>query len=268
MAGLLRPRSSGFTLIELVMSIVIIGIVGMISMRIISQSVTGWIDTSEREGLASPGAAAAEQLSRAVRRALPNSVRQFDSPDYGRCMEMIPVMTGSQYLSAPVMSSGDELVVFEFPDADVGEQARVVIYPHSAAALYVTQEVISVSAATVGESVNRRQTLQFAADERFLTHSPQRHLYLIENPVAYCDDGAGRLWRYSGYGIHADSSTQLGAGSRSLVLDQLVAGVTRFEVANLGLQRSAIVQIRFAVARADGSEPQTFIREAQLKNVP
>ncbi|MGB1091867.1 MAG: prepilin-type N-terminal cleavage/methylation domain-containing protein [Oceanobacter sp.] len=263
----LYRRAGGFTLIELVMVILIVGIIGVISTRIVSQSVLGWIDTSEREGLASPGNAAAEQLVREIRRALPNSVRLFSTGSY-TCLELVPVISGSQYLNAPVLLAGTTLDAFEFPVVAAGEQGYVAIYPHSEDAVYIAGDAVSDSLATLGAISNHQQALTFAASEVFPAHSPQRHVYLVGEPLSFCGNGAGQLWRYSDYGFHADSSAQFNTGNAVLMLDPLVIGATDFTISTVSQDRHAIVRFAFTMTRSDGSEPQTFVREVQLKNVP
>jgi MSHA biogenesis protein MshO len=86
-----------FTLVELVMVMVVISILAIGSVKFISQSAQGLVDSAERQSLASTATIAVEKVLRQVRRALPNSVRIFD--DGGNsCIEFVPILHSSEYL--------------------------------------------------------------------------------------------------------------------------------------------------------------------------
>ncbi|MFK4751413.1 type II secretion system protein [Oceanobacter antarcticus] len=270
----------GFTLIEMIMVIVITGIIGLVSTRFISLSVLGWLDTSSRSMWASNASATAEQIIRDIRLALPNSVRRFEN-NGSSCLELVPVLGSSDYLTLPLGLAGTVMQVVEFPGLRSGDTGYVAVYPVGSEVIYGAAgsepgSALSSSMATLGLVQNHRQTLVFSQNERFLTDSPQRRVYLVDTPVAYCEDAGGRIWRYRGYGFAADSSQLLPATDATLMLDSLLPGSLEFGLLASGVQRNAVVSVRFTTLRSvrDGNaagsagERQSITREVRLLHVP
>ena len=96
----------GFTLTEMIIVIVILSILGLGSSRFIAFSARSMVDTAERQLLSSSANIALEKVLRGVRDALPNSVRVFDGGVNSHCIEYVPILFSSRYLSLPVITSG------------------------------------------------------------------------------------------------------------------------------------------------------------------
>ena len=92
-----RPhRSAGFTLIEIVMVIVIIGIIsGMVAVFVV-KPVQGYIDAVRRAELTDSADVALRRLTRDVRLALPNSLRVMTSGG-NHYIEFIMTTNGGRY---------------------------------------------------------------------------------------------------------------------------------------------------------------------------
>jgi MSHA biogenesis protein MshO len=92
-----RPhRSAGFTLIEIVMVIVVIGIIsGMIAI-FVAKPVLGYIDAAHRAELTDSADVALRRLTRDVRLALPNSLRVMTSGG-NHYIEFIMTTNGGRY---------------------------------------------------------------------------------------------------------------------------------------------------------------------------
>ena len=90
-------RARGFTLIELVVVITVMGILSIGAVSFITDASDGYANTVRRTELGSTMRLAAERVTRELRNALPNSVRVS-----GNCLEFIPVEGGSTYLNLPV----------------------------------------------------------------------------------------------------------------------------------------------------------------------
>jgi len=97
-------RSRGFTLVELVMVIVLLAIVATISVRFVALSTQGAIDVGSRQLRSFSAVVISEQISRALREALPGSVRVSSD---GACIEWMPVLAASNYLDLPRGASPD-----------------------------------------------------------------------------------------------------------------------------------------------------------------
>ena len=246
-------HSSAFTLVEMVMVIVVLGILSAGSVFFVSQSAQGLVDTAARQQIASTASIAVEKILREVRRALPNSVRTFD--DSGNtCIEFVPIDFSSDYLSVPVTAAATSFDAIEFPNPVGGESGFVAVYPTSLATIYggVTPRAISTASATAsGPNTPSAglQTITFdgGANYRFPTDSPNKRFFLVSTPVAFCDDANGRLWRYEDYGFQQTAGTNIPTTGtdRRLIADSLLANSLSFNITPMQLYRNAVVRVSF-----------------------
>lgn len=261
-------QQQGFTLIEMIVTIVLIGILGTGISSFIGSTTKGMVDTAERSQVANIAWLVSEQLSRQLRQALPNSVRISSD---NSCIEYIPIYAGSDYLAAPVNVSASQFEVVPFANISTSfnfatQPLRAVIYPESLGGLYSLSAsgVISspVSQLTSGTTVNAL-TLQLSASHRFPTDSPGKRLYLVEQPAMFCFQ-AGLLYRYHDYGFNSSFSTS-GLSNQTVFGSRLSGG--EFTYTPGSLKRNAVVNIRFAVTGKDGLQ-QAVNQEVQIRNVP
>lgn len=94
-----RPhlRQNGFTLVEMIMVIVIMGAIGATVAVFMRSPVDAYVDTARRAALTDVADTTVRRISRDLSRALPNSVRS-PSP---QCVEFIPTRTGGRYRAGP-----------------------------------------------------------------------------------------------------------------------------------------------------------------------
>tara|TARA_B110000211_G_C13935794_1_gene489304 strand:- start:4 stop:855 length:852 start_codon:yes stop_codon:yes gene_type:complete len=274
MSSLVRTKR-GFTLIELIMVIVVLGIISIGSLSFISNSAQGLVDTAERQAIASTATIAIEKVLREVRRALPNSVRTF--PDGGNeCLELVPILHSSEYVSIPTASAATSFESIKFVTANGTESGYVAVYPNSLMSVYGNNESVSATtatASTVGIPSADLQTLTFAAAAtyRFPTESPRKRFFLVDQPISFCDDADGRLWRYQNYGFNLDSTSSLPTSgtNRVLIADSLKTNSLKFNIIPAQLQRNSVVRMSLIIERGGLSAEQVDItQEVQLRNVP
>jgi MSHA biogenesis protein MshO len=274
-----RRKSSACTLVELVMVIVVLGILSTGSVHFISSSAKGLVDSAERQALASTASIAVEKVLREVRRALPNSVRKFD--DAGNsCIELVPILHSSEYVSIPTVVKETSFNIIQFSNTALGESGYVAIYPNSLGSVYgtspVTDRAISSDKATasaVDIPSASLQTLLFdgGADYRFPTESPRKRFFLVSQPISFCDDADGRLWRYQDYDFHVNSASSIPTtgANRILIADSLRVGSLKFNITPAQLQRNAVVRMSLIIERAGAINEQVDMsQEVQLRNVP
>jgi MSHA biogenesis protein MshO len=271
----------GFTLVELVMVIVVLGILATGSIKFISHSAQGLVDSSERQALASSASIAVEKVLREVRRALPNSVRTFE--DGGNsCLELVPILHSSEYISIPTAAAATSFNAISFVGAALGgESGFVAVYPNSLASVYdrTTPGYVrvissdSASAGAVGVAGANLQTITFdaGADYRFPTDSPRKRFFLVDQPISFCEDGNGRLWRYQSYGFHLDSSGSIPTAgiNRRLIADSLQVGSLSFNILPAQLQRNSVVRMSLIITRPGSATERVDVsQEVQIRNVP
>jgi MSHA biogenesis protein MshO len=103
---------AGFTLIELIIVIVIIGVVATMIGALIRLPVQGYVDLGRRAALVDSAEGALRRMARDIRIALPNSVRITNTAN-GYALELIPTLDGVRYSVA-----GTALQALNFTVAD------------------------------------------------------------------------------------------------------------------------------------------------------
>lgn len=259
-------RTDGFTLVELVMVIVLLAIVATISVQFVSLSTRGAIDVGARQQRALAGVVISEQISRAVREALPTSLRTGAG---GSCLEWMPILAASNYLDRPSGATPDSFQAVPLPGGR-SAAGRVVIYGYGSNVFNPTNPgPISPPATLPSGAPPVTVTFDGGATHRFSAQSPERRFYVVAEPVSICQVGAF-LYRYRGYGINNSPASGLPSNypGREVLAANLVPGSLEFELTPPSLQRGAVVSFSFVLADAESGETTTIVQEVQVRNVP
>lgn len=256
-------RIGGFTLVELVTVMMVMGILAIGTVRFISDSSTGFASTITRTELAGDARFAIDRISRELRAALPGSVRVS-----GGCVEFIPVAAGSTYTTLPLVTSSTTFTAVPVEPMPLAADLRVAVYPGPGVYQLSSVSVISPEVSVSAPDVDNEVTLTMSAAHRFPAESPSNRFFLVESPVSFCVD-ADQLWRYSGYGFQATQpqpgSLPVGLPDRSMIA-QRVTSPAPFAVSAATLWRNAVVDINMSFARADDVISMQHL--VQVRNVP
>lgn len=282
-------RQHGFTLIELVVTLVISTIVVAFVSLFITGPVQGFADQARRVRLVDAADAALERIGRDVRRSLPNSVRVTSAASVA-ALEVMSTVDGARYRAQP---PGSAAQVLDFATADgslnvLGPFTQIA-KPFSSTSHYLAVYNVGVAGADAYELANvitpAGTTITIAADGatgedrvtlapafRFAYASPTQRVFLVDGPVTYlCDTIAGTLMRYQGYAVAANQAAVdshgelLAAGATaSLMANQLVA--CSFAYAPGTAERAGLVSLQIAVS-AQG-ESVSLLSQVHVDNVP
>lgn len=270
-------NNRGFTLVELVVVIVLLGIIGGSTFAYLGFGGQIFRDTVERSALASEGRFVVERLTREIRNALPASVRVN-----GDCIEYVPVLSSSLYLSLP--TRGASSVPFEV--AESAEQLAIDEYQGRRVFVYANTEFHIYE----GDPSDARWHAieNVAQDGKVLTfdiqsgvfgrESPARRYYVASSPVSWCQRSAD-LVRFEGYGWFSSQLSASGlvtqcaasANCTSAAMARQVSPVSGrpvFQVEPATLRRNALVELDFQVERLGSTETARFNHEIHVPNVP
>lgn len=227
-----RPRRSvnlGFTLIELVTTLVLISALAGIAALIIVQPFRATDDIRERARLVDAADLALERMGREIRQALPNSIRLDSSGDV-TAVEFVHTLTGGRYRrhndpnqtgDSPIRLASDQEtfdVLGELPqfdeiddsgggDCGTGEATCMNIYNTGQPGydVYAGDNLARITetdtAGVPGARLEFQRTGSNSAPT-FASHSPRQRFYLFDSVVSFvCDTAAGTLERHADYGL-------------------------------------------------------------------
>jgi MSHA biogenesis protein MshO len=132
----MHTRARGFTLIEVIMSIVVLAILSAMVAVFIRAPILGYRDTVDRAEITDQADLALRRIARDLRLALPNSVRIANDGAGNTVLEFLQTKTGGRYLSvddnadptvASVLSFDDPIKVKFTAIAPLGSFARMAV---------------------------------------------------------------------------------------------------------------------------------------------
>lgn len=264
-------RTSGFTLVELIMVIVITGIIGGMVAIFIKKPIDAYFDSARRAALTDVADTAVRRMSRDIRKALPNSVRTPTS----QCVEFIPTKTGGRYradtnstgLGDPLNftaadSSFDMLSLNStLPDQQIITGDVIAVYNLGAGIndAYVGNNTSAVSAITTG--VLSGETNISINSKLFPLASGSNRFHVIpkdEKVVAFVCSG-GKLYRT------ASNTFTSACPTTGAILANNVSACS-FVYNGSDLQRNALVQL--TVKFTDSDETVSLYHEVHVNNTP
>jgi len=274
-------RSAGFSLIELVAVIVLLGIVAISTTQFIRQGVGVYVDSARRDNLQQQGRFAIERVSRELRNALPGSIRVS-----GDCIEFSPIEAASTYLGSVADSQNGSLqaVDFVYPVGAVSNR-RIAIYTVENQDVYNTarQAVVDLngvdSVAASQRQVNFKNFI--APGHQFNNESPTSRFYIITQAVSFCVR-ASQLYRHADYGWLTNQATDTATIGGGVILSEFIQvlddsdgdgdvddPVTLFSFTSGTLQRAGVVHIDFRFSDpAAADEWVRFSHDVFVRNTP
>jgi len=285
----LYRKSRAFTLIELVMVIVILGILSTILVNILRGPLTAYVDVQRRANLIDIAETALQRMTREIRLALPNSIRATSTS-----IEFLRTVDGGRYRRLP---DGTNNNVCTMPDTDkiklnsatdcfevMGSLVNLPAAPatgsnqddcqnqnalclvifntgQTGANAYDLDNIAAISAITTNSI-----TFDNSGDVpgfQFPYASPRQRFQIVDTPVSFFCAG-GNITRYSDYEIK--TTTVPTDGTANLLIDNLTACDMSYDPGSS--TRAALVTISLTVSDPDSGESVSLLQQAHVDNQP
>ena len=261
------------------MVIVIVGVIGAVLSVFMKSPIDAYFDSARRAALIDVADTTLRRMTRDIRTALPNSLRQTSgmNPVNTQCIEFIPTKAGGRYRAEADVNGQGDVLRFDTPDdsfdifgsnSALADQAIVagdivVIYNLGvlgADAYATTQPNVAVITEVGAGDLPNETKLKFSSMQFPMESGGNRFQIIPGNAkiVSYVCRG-GNLYRNSNY-AYTNSCPASGG-------DLIAKDVTCTFVYNgSDLQRNALLQIQLKFA--NGSENISLYHEVHVSNTP
>jgi MSHA biogenesis protein MshO len=230
-------RQPGFSLVELIVVIVILGILSASVGVFMANPIRAYFQTIDRAALTDAGNLVIRRIARELQAAVPNSAR-ITSGGGTTFLEYVPIVDAGRYRAA--VSNGndptgiDPLNVNDATDgsfqvlgptinAPAGSKLVVLNLGYGNANLYSGTNSRTVT--SIGSAL---QTITFTPTTVWPGDSPGYRFYIVNGAATYActpnASGTGTLTRYSGYAIQATQPASTSTAPLSTATSSLVLG--------------------------------------------
>jgi len=289
-ATMKRLPARGFTLVELIVVIVLIGIIGGILVLQLLPAIRSYLLVGQRAALTNQADTALRKIVGEVRSAVPNSLRLGSST----CMELVPTKDGGRYRMGPHIDGntvagdflddtevrnrfdvltdsvnapvpGDAIVIGNQNTDDVYKPVNVGIVNASGAP---TNPATGVSTITLDASIqippgyDGGRFVVVPKDEKVVTY-----LCLGAQLDPDTRTGAGKLYRLADAAFHPEPTCPTAAPAGAALVADKVSHCAFIYSPNQGAtQESGYVQLQLTLSDKGESVPLTI--GAHVDNVP
>lgn len=284
-----KRKSNGFTLIELIMVMVVVGALAAIGGIFIVEPFRASADMTQRAALVDQADLALDRVGREVRTALPNSVRTRSNGGLF-AVEFVSTRTGGRYRRLRGFGGvGDTLnraqtsdtfdALGGLPDIDQiatrgagtdcaeanGDCISIYNTGQTGFNVYAGDNIAAITATTDNGSGTDQLTYNTGGSSpAFAAHSPIQRFFVIDTIVSYvCDPGAGTLRRYADYGLQG---TQPLPPSVSGALVATDVSSCSFTYQSGTSTRRGLLKMRLALT--GGGETVTLFAQTHVVNAP
>lgn len=284
-------NQAGFTIIEMVITIVIGGIIATMIAQFITRPMEGYVAQSRRAELVDIAETALGHITREIRQALPNSLRIACS---NQCLEILHTIDGGRYR---VSSPGNKL---KFTGSDnsfdslgpLSERTLIInnigstgvdcfsATPHRwcvsifntgniTANAYNSDNMVPVtSLATASDGISDEigfDDTAFFTGNNFPHESPNQRFYIVDKAISYlCSIGSGVIIRYADYAISAIQPTTDPGGVSGIIANKVTA--CNFSYQSGAATRGGLLTVSITVS--DSGEAITLLQQVHIVNQP
>ncbi len=277
--NLRRNSSSGFTLIEMITVIVLLGVMSGVLTPFISKAMQAYSASKARADLVSKGRLSMERMSREIRHVVPNSLRILGG---GTGIEFVRSRTGGRYVSEfDTFALGFSNPLRRFKTG----VSRVELYTVGTGLNFVANDLLVIGNTTpslleagtttvaltsitpttlLDDNTVSGQVLNFAA-KTFTMGSPGKHFVIADQTIEVGLNGTNLHW-YASTGLSEYDNAQ----DWSSVDPMLVNGVNAviFSYSAGASMSSGVLRIDLELIDSVTNETIRLYQEVHMRNTP
>ncbi|MGB1799349.1 MAG: prepilin-type N-terminal cleavage/methylation domain-containing protein [Gammaproteobacteria bacterium] len=275
-------QEKGFTLIEVIIVILLIGILSGVIFTILIGPMRAYVDVEKRLRLVDVADTALQRMTREIRLALPNSIRINAGPT----IEFLRTLDGGRYRArpgggTPVCPGGNPAAqdrlnfalttdcfevlgtLMNFSDVVTGGSCLsstgdcLVIYNtgQSGADAYSDNNMAEITDVTANY-------IEFSGAPPFPNQSPRQRFFIVDTPVSFvCNTGTNQITRHDDYTIGG----VVGVGN--LLVNQVSA--CNFSYNPGSASRAGLVSLSITIQDSSlGGGSVTLLQQAHVDNQP
>ncbi|NDP40914.1 MAG: type II secretion system protein [Rhodoferax sp.] len=263
----------GFTLVELIMVIVIMGVIGATVAVFMKSPIDAYFDTARRSGIADVADTTVRRMARDIRKALPNSIRLSGTS----CIEFIPTRTGGRYRAQDIAAGDETSLKFDAADLSfnmLGLNSALPtdqqIRPNDVVAVYNlgiagSDTYAGDNTAVISSVVDGTETIvnMLSNTTKFPLASGSNRFHVIpgdEKIVSYLCSG-GKLYRNANY-AYSPSCPAPTVGTTPLIANEATCNFS-YSAADI---RNGLVQLQLTFTNS--GETVSIYHEVHVNNTP
>ena len=268
MPGTIKHKQSGFTLVELVIVIILLGIVGTFSSRFISDNVILYQTSVNQNERLNDARFVLNRMSKELDSAIALSVTTVPNITGQMCIQFVPFTAAGQYINNVAGQSPIELIMD--PMTRSGSRAvttfiglRISVLTTNADDFYITTENASDSIATISTYTASGSQATLDLDEPLGRDSAVSRYFIAENKVQYCLRSSGDAMELS----RSEASLTDSVYPLSVLMVDNLSTNSSMTLTTATQFSNAILELSFGFLLRDGSEIK-FEHQVVMTNVP
>ena len=242
-----RFQQNGFTLIELILVITILGVISVSIAQVISLSAQIYVSGAERTRLVSEARFIILRLEKELRNIVPNSV-SYDAT-LG-CLTYYPIKQSGTYVD-DAFDNPMHVVVF---DSEITTSDTLVVFPTNPQSVVDSgRSVIAINDAT--DAPTSANQFELTLDAPVEQTSPGKRFFVPEQQVSICKDVTAQ----------GDSLVRRQNGVNGLLSTNVTEWAASINPASL--QQNGLIELQVTL-KGRGNEPLSILHEIHFPNVP
>lgn len=251
-------KNLGFTLIELVATIVILAILATIGTGFVVKTTEGYQKTQSRALLTNTARQALERMTRQLRIAFPYSMKDTNS---GACLKFMPIVGGGNYFnSVPDQNNlalATAVITASPPIINFGSARYATIGAINSDEVYGSFNTSIAAYTSYSGGV-----LELSSAKQWQRNSINKRYYLLDNPQAFCLIG-NELRFYEGANL---SAADVDLSGNFSILARNVSSSAPFVLTAASENRLSGVIISLDFSNA--GETINYTHQVLIRNVP